>query len=137
MMTKADHDHLRILAIFYYVFAGLNGFGALLGMIYVGMGSFITAGAFNNLGGGGGPPPAPAGWFVIGFGAMILAFTLGAVALEIFTAVSLQNGKRKTLCIICAIFHCLNLPLGTALGIFTLVALNKPAIKAFFEQKKN
>lgn len=137
VVTQADHDQLRMLAIFHYVFAGLNGFGALLGALYICMGSFITAGAFNGLGGGGGAaPPAPAGWIIIGTGSAIMLWALLTVALEVAAAVSLQNGKRKTLCIICSILHFLNIPLGTALGIFTLVALNKPGIKTFFEQQK-
>ena len=135
--TQTDHEHLRTLAIFHYIFAGMNGIGAMLGAAYVCFGSFVTAGALNGLSrGGGGAPPAPVGWFIILTGATIMLFALATVVMEISTAISLQRGKRKLLCTICSVLHCLNIPLGTALGVFTLIALNKPGIKLFFENQK-
>ena len=135
-MLPRDHDHLRMLAIFHYLAAGMNGLGALFGIMYVGFGSFISSGVLNGLGGAGAGPPAQMGWFFIGIGAFIVVFAMASTALTIAAAVNLQNGTRKWLCITASVFHCLQVPIGTLLGAFTLVALSKPAIKGFFEKAK-
>ena len=135
-MMPADHDHLRTLAIFHYLAAGMNGLGAVFGILYVGFGSFVSSGVFNSLGGGGAAPPAQLGWFFIGTGAFMIVFAMATTALTIAAAVNLQNGTRKWLCITASVVHCLQIPIGTLLGAFTLVALSKPAIKGFFDGKK-
>jgi len=135
-MMPADHDHLRTLAIFHYLAAGLNGLGAVFGILYIAFGTFVSSGVLNGLGGAGAGPPAQLGWFFIGTGTFIIVFALATTALTIAAAVNLQNGTRKWLCITASVVHCLQIPIGTLLGAFTLFALSKPAIKGFFDGKK-
>ncbi len=45
---------------------------------------------------------------------------------------SLLQNKRWTFCFVMAILLCLNPPLGTILGVFTIVVLNRPSVKELF-----
>jgi hypothetical protein len=44
-----------------------------------------------------------------------------------------QRPRTLRFCFVLAVFTCLNFPLGTALGVFAIVVLNRPAMKALFQ----
>jgi disulfide bond formation protein DsbB len=45
----------------------------------------------------------------------------------------LAQRRRYLLCMVVAGIACIFMPFGTALGVFTLVVLSRPAVKAAFE----
>jgi hypothetical protein len=49
---------------------------------------------------------------------------------------SLAARKRYTFCIIVAAISCTFFPLGTALGVFTILVLSRPSVKALFENPR-
>ena len=135
VLPQNDQDHLRMLAIFQYIYAGFTGLGALFTLLYAGMGTFIVFGGLDDVNQGGGAPPQAVGWMFMGLGVVGTALILLITALTIVVAMSLQNGKRRTLIFVVSIIQCLNVPIGTVLGVFTILALNRPAIKAFFDSR--
>ena len=56
---------------------------------------------------------------------------LGAV-LMIMTGLNLQRRKGHTFCQVVAGLTCLSIPLGTILGVFTFIVLNRPEVKVMF-----
>lgn len=77
-------------------------------------------------------PPTWLGWLFVGIGGLVMATsTIGAIA-------SFLNGRwlaRRThygFCYVISCLQCLQMPLGTLLGVFTLVVLNRPAVQAEF-----
>ena len=48
---------------------------------------------------------------------------------------NLMRYRHRTFCIVMAAIHCLYVPIGTVLGIFTIIILCKPEAQALFEQK--
>jgi hypothetical protein len=81
-----------------------------------------------------GSPFAPllAGCFVAGLGGIFLVFAV-AYALALFLAARfLAERRRHTFCVVVAAISCTFTPLGTVLGVFTLIVLFRPSVKALF-----
>jgi hypothetical protein len=132
-MTDSDREHLRILSVLQYVFAGIMAFTALIPIVHVTLGFLLI---FNPEAlpqpRNGEMPPAWFGWLFLGIGGMVMAASIiGAIA-------SFLNGRwlaRRThygFCFAVSCLQCLQAPLGTALGVFTILVLNRPAVKAEF-----
>ena len=128
-----DLSSLDTLSIFYYILAALGVLAGFVPLLYMGCGT-----AFGLLGAAGSSRPEEAGAaagvsaFFICVGLPFLAILWTLAFLNYLTAKSLRERKRLTLCFAMAIIACLNFPLGTILGVFTLVVLNKPEVKQRF-----
>ena len=46
----------------------------------------------------------------------------------------LQRRQNRLFCMVVAGIECMFMPFGTALGVFTLILLNKDPVKSAFEQ---
>lgn len=133
--AKVDRDHLDLLAIFHFVGAGL----ALLGLAFViAHYSFMHAvmtnphlfqpphGQNNNV----DPKEffrifrffyvAFGGWFVI------------SLLFNVLGGIFLRARRHRTFCLIVAGINCLHIPLGTVLGVFTLVVLLRDSVRDLF-----
>lgn len=139
-MTMVDRDleHLKLLSIFWYVWAGLTALGGCISLIYVAMGAAMMAappGAMNATtqpSGQPAPSPAALGGMFMGLGGCILLFMLGLALLAFMTARGLATHRRRTFCMVIAGLSCLSIPLGTVLGVFTLMVLSRPTVAAMF-----
>ena len=134
-LTPQDSDQLRMLAIGHYVVAAITGLFSLIFILHVVMGLAIVNGALPMETGDGPPPPfAPQnmGWiFVIMGGAVVL----GGLTLAGFMAYAgrcLIQRRRHTLCLVVAGLSCLVTPIGTILGVFSLVVLLRPQVRQAF-----
>jgi hypothetical protein len=136
-MTAQDAEQLRLLSIFQFVYAGLMGLVALIPIIHVSLGVAIVSGALPmgpSGGSAGGPPPAVMGWFFIVIGGAIILFGFLTAALNALGALFLRRHTHRTFCMVVAAVDCLNMPLGTALGVFTLIVLGRPGVRAEFRR---
>jgi hypothetical protein len=133
--TPEDESNLNVLAICHYVYGGFHAVGGLFGIIYVVIGLMIAAGGMGaGASAGGGPPPAAIGGIVAVFGGVISLFIWVMAALVIYSGVSLKKRRRRTLSFVTACICCLNVPLGTALGVFTIIVLNRAGVKAIYDR---
>ena len=123
-LSQEDAGHIGTLGICSYVYSGLQCLGGVFGALYVGMGIFLLN---QN---------EQAGWFVIGVGSLISLFVIACAVLSYLAAKWLGEGKNWTFCLIIAALHCVGFPLGTALGVFTILVLNRPGVKAWFDARK-
>jgi hypothetical protein len=133
VMTEAsmrrDHEHLNLLAIFHYVLAGLTALSSSIPIVHVILGITILSGAMMP---GGRPQPSfVALVFVFGGGTIILLGWTFAILLA-FAGRSLQRRRRYMLCFVVACFACVWLPLGTALGVCTILVLSRDTVKTIF-----
>jgi hypothetical protein len=129
---KRDCEHLRLLFIFHSVFAGL----ALLGLAFVFVHCYIMHTVFSNpdmwKGQHNAPPPKAFFdafiWFYVFMGAMLL---IGMV-LNVLSAVCLRQKRRRMFSIIVGGLNCLQIPFGTALGIFTILVLSRDSVQELY-----
>ena len=126
-----DAEHLRLLAIFHFVIGGLTGLFSLFPLLHLGIGLAIVTGAIDNSG-PGGPPPA-FGWIfvVIGGGAILLGMTAAICIAVAGDKLSTHTGYLY--CLVIAGIECMFMPLGTVLGVFTIIVLLRPTVKQMFE----
>jgi hypothetical protein len=126
--SSADADHLKLLAIFHYIYAGLIALGGCCGSIYIFVGLLMATGQMD----GQNPPPQEVGWMMSGMGAFFMLLAWGMALLVGMAGRYIQQRRRRLYCIIVAAIICVNIPIGTALGIFTLVVLSRPSVKQLF-----
>lgn len=125
-----DEEQLHLLSVFHYVLAGICSLLSLFPLIYFGMGLAMMAGLGIEKPGQFGP--LLAGCFVAGLGGLFLVFAVG-YALALFLAARfLAERRRHTFCVVVAAISCSFTPLGTVLGVFTLIVLFRPSVKTLF-----
>jgi hypothetical protein len=128
---EKDRSHLNTLAICHYVAGGLTVLFSSVFIIHGIMGiAVLTDPTF--FGGANPPPPAWFGWIfaIMGFGAVALGWTLGG--LTIYSGRCIHRRRRRIFSIVIAALHCANFPLGTVLGVFTIIVLVRPSVAEIY-----
>jgi len=130
-----NEEHLRLLAIGYWVAGGMAAFFALFGLFYVFMGAVVAA-SFAKIPATSvppnQPPPAFLPWIFVGIGLGIFLAAATFAALRFWTAVCLKRRTSRTFCLVVAALSCLEFPYGTTLGVFTFMVLGKPSVIQMF-----
>ena len=125
-----DNEHLNTLAVMHYVWAGLLG----LGLLFLYVHYMLTMQVMNAA---SSFPPSNTSedfplddmmntfiYFYLIAGGLIL---LGIV-LNVISARCIKQRKNRVFSIVVAAINCLQIPLGTVLGIFTIVVLNRSSV---------
>jgi hypothetical protein len=135
IQAAVDAENLRLLEIVYYIAGGVTALFSCFFILHFIM--FLVIGLnpqFFNNGPNHAATPPPAGLFlgVAAFiGALILAgWTFGG--LQIYTGRCLKNRKHRTFVLIIAGLETCFIPWGTAIGIWTILLLQRPGVKASF-----
>ena len=127
-----DEEHLRLLSIYHYVVVGMTALFACIPGIHLALGIGLVCGAFPVQPGHQGPPPF-LGWLFIGM-ASVLILVGWTLAISIFFAGRLlARRSRYMYCFVVAAIECILMPHGTILGVFTIIVLARPSIKALFQ----
>jgi len=131
---KADADHLRLLSIFHFIGAGLAVLGlGFLAIHYLFLHVFLNnAEMWKNQKGAMLPPReflALFKWFYIVFGVWLVMSGIANVLSGIF----LGRRKYRTFSLIVAVINCIHVPLGTVLGVFTIIVLLRPSVREVYE----
>jgi len=133
VMVDRDAEHLRILMICWYVLSALVALGGFGGAFYIFFGLMFvhSPAAF-----GPGPPPPPGmGWILVGLGGAFMLFFWTCAILGFFAARGLQKRKWINICYVAAALACVQIPLGTLLGIFTFIVLARPPVRESFNRQ--
>jgi len=131
--VNQDLEHLKILSICFYVLSGLTLFPVIFGLIYIVFGVFFGVALSAEAHRPNEPPPAILGGFIAAFG-LIFALGFGVLGGLILKAgLNLSKQKSYTFCFVVACLVCLWMPLGTILGIFTMIVLTRDSVKAIFD----
>ncbi len=134
---QQDQQHLKLLSTFYYVLAGFQGFITLICilalLVILGIGLLGAAASGSKHGASGA---AGVFAFISMFACFIVPALIFAAAITYVYYLAGKNFARQksyVFCFIIACFTCMSFPLGTALGVFSLVVLLRPSVKAMFE----
>ncbi len=124
-----DLDHLRLLAIFHYVWAALVALTCLFYVVsmFIG-GALIVGGAASKEGG----DAAVVGGFLIAVYGLVLVLSIAYGICVFLAGRNLQRQRSRIFCMVIAALTCLSIPLGTVLGVFTLVVLSRDSVRARF-----
>lgn len=130
-MSK-DLEHLGWLSIGFYVYAGLIALFSCLPFIHVFLGIGMLAGGFNE---GPNPPPPALGLVFVGIGSVFILFGFSLATCIFLAGRFLKQQKKYTFCFVMAVISCMFAPLGTVLGVFTIIVLLRDSVKPLFEKK--
>jgi hypothetical protein len=128
---KIDSDHLNLLAIFHFVGAGL----ALLGILFLFVHYSIMHHFLSNPQMWENQTASPEGffwifkWFYILFG---IWFVCSGI-LNVISGLWMRARKNRTFSIVVAVLNCLHVPLGTILGVFTMVVLMRDSVREIYK----
>lgn len=128
---EKDQNELNLLSILHFVMAGLAALVGSIPVVHLLLGfRMLTDPSF--LGGGGPPPPFNPGWLFVIVGALAILLGWSWAFVLVFSGLSLRSQRRYWLSFVVACITCLNFPLGTALGVFTLLVLSRPSVKQMY-----
>ena len=126
-------DHLRLLAIFHYVVAGLAALFSLFPLLYTMVGSiFIFAARHGTPKPGEELPPEFLGWVFIALGSVLFLLGIAMAICILIAGRCVSRCKHYTFALVMACVECLFIPFGTILGVFTIIALSREPVKALF-----
>jgi hypothetical protein len=125
-----DEQQLQLLSIFHYVVAGMVAFLSCIPFIHLVVGVLFVTG---NLDHGKNQPPAIIGWVFIAVASAVILSGWTLAALLVSAGRFLKRRVHHTFCCVAAGVACMFMPLGTALGVFTLIVLMRPSVKALFD----
>lgn len=130
MEYDRDRDHLNILGVVYYVSAGLSIFGILFSLIYAVIGILFLCGVIPSE--GRGEETEISGLIFLIFGGGIFLLCLAYGVLSFLAGRWLRSGKHRIFCFVVACLNLPNMPIGTLLGVFTILVLSRPRVIGLF-----
>lgn len=132
-----DHQqpthNLSTFSTLFLVKGILTFFVSLFFLLYAGMGSFFTSiPEFQD------DPNMPFNpgmiFIVVGIIGFVICVVMGI--LNLIAAKHIKHQRNYTFVFAIAIINCLSGILGILLGVFTIIEINKPHVKALFENNK-
>jgi hypothetical protein len=125
-----DLEHLRLLSTFHYVAAGLLALLALLPLLQLIAGLTMLQWSVHK------PEEMIPGLFFGGCFSMLAAMWmlvgLSSAACLAVAGHFLARRIHYTFCLVVAVVACLFMPVGTLLGVFTVLVLVRPSVRALF-----
>lgn len=134
MTTGPEQEHLRLLSIFHYVWGGVTLATSLLALPNIGMGLWALRSPELFESGGSDMPAEIYGWMFLGFGLFFLVVGLIYGLVVIWSGRCLAKRKGYWLSFVVACVECLMIPIGTVLGVFTLITLSKATVKELYSR---
>jgi hypothetical protein len=131
---KRDIEHIRLLAIFHFVFGGL----AMLGILFLLIHYFILHTVFANpelwkSQPNSTPPPKEFFevfvWLYVFMGFLLVIGCL----LNLLSGLFLLKRRHRVFSLVIAGLNCLQIPFGTALGILTILVLLRDSVRELYD----
>jgi len=125
-----DDEHVKLLSVFHFVVGGL----AFCGLVFLFLHYCLFSTVFSNPDIWKGQPNVPQlpkdffkafVWFYLFIGA-ILAI---ACTLNLLSGFFLRQRRHRTFSIVVGGLNCLQIPVGTILGVFTIIVLSRNSVR--------
>ncbi len=129
---RDDEERLRTLCVLHHVHAAILAIGACFGRLMMGFGDYVAAvptetvrdrRALESL----------AGTSRVA-GTVLMATAAVGAALTFASALGLGARRLRPLSVFVAALECFAVPLGTALGAWTMSVLARPAVRRLYER---
>ncbi len=128
---QRDDEHLKLLMIGFYVLGGVTGLVSLIPLLHIGMGILFLVAPPS---GGSDPPPEWFGWIFIAIGTVAVVLGEAMALLNLAAGRAVQQRRSRTLVTVASAVDCLQMPLGTVLGVLALVTLGRDSVRAQFDR---
>jgi len=134
--SAIDGEHLKLLSLGYIISGGFAACFSLFGLFYAFMGIFMGV-VFSNapVGKAAKVLPAFAASIFAGIGTVLFLLMIALAVARFRTAYCISQRRSRTFCVIVAIITCMEFPLGTALGVLSLMVLGRESVVREFTPK--
>ncbi|PQO39213.1 hypothetical protein C5Y96_04980 [Blastopirellula marina] len=129
-----DAYHLDLLGTFHWVLAGICAVAGFFPILHVVFGFIAIAASIA----GATPEPEARGMgvlvgvlFIMVGTAIIITFWVIAFCLYL-SGSYLKAHKNHMFCLVMSVIMCVSFPLGTTLGVFSIIVLVRPSVKRLF-----
>lgn len=124
-----DIEHLKLLSIFNYVMGGLTALGSCIAILHIILGVTMAVGLTAASSAG----EAWIGWIMAGIGLLVVltGWTLGG--LMIYSGKLIARRQKRVFSIVMAALQCLSFPVGTALGVWSIIVLSRQSVKGLYD----
>ncbi len=126
-----DESDLNTLSILHYCWTGLLGCTSLFVVGYFILVAAVVADTPTHGPHGAHDQEVVAGIMGV-FGIIMGLLMIPMFIAHLLAAAGLRNRTRYTLALVMSGMACLSVPLGTGLGIWTILVLQRPSVKALF-----
>lgn len=133
---QEDAEHLKLLTVFHYVFCGLLALGGLFPVFHVVIGLLmVTQDLPVDPTAGVQPPVEGFGWLFVAAGVSMMLLIWAFGILQFLAGRYIRDRRFRTFCVIVAGINCVAFPLGTTLGVLSVIVLQRPTVRSLFKQK--
>ena len=130
VVDHTDREHLRILVVCHYAVAGIIALFSLIPVVHLILGMAILFGWIEDSSGNG--QQVMGGLIVIAIALFMITIWMTLAGLIAWSGRLLARRQRHMFCTVVAGLACMLMPFGTVLGVFTLIVLMRPSVKAAF-----
>lgn len=130
-LSPKNHVHLRRLTVGHTVVGLLGLLVGLIPLVLVGVGLAIAGGHLETPP-DAPPPPEGLGWKFFGIGLLAFCLVEASAVATLLAVRQLRRQRNHGFCLLVACILCAYPPLGTALGLYSLMILTRPEVKAAF-----
>lgn len=131
-LSEDDANQLRLLSTFHYVVVAITGLFSLFPILHMVMGLAMDSGKLPMASGNPASPdinPQMFGWIFVILAGVMITCGLTLAGFMAYAGRCLRQRRRYTLCLVMAAISCMLMPIGTVLGVFTLIVLMHPSVK--------
>ncbi len=129
--TAQDLEHLRLLSIFHTIVGAITALFSLLPVLHLVVGLLLMSGRIEET----DPAARLVGGLFVAISGMFIVCGLTLAGFMIHAGRCIARRRRHLLCVVVAGVECMMMPFGTVLGVFTLIVLLKPQIRALFAER--
>ena len=133
VVRAKDEADLNLLSILHYVWTGLLGCSTF-GIVgyFIMIAAVIGNATPHHASAHAAHDQEVAAGVTVIVGVVLALFMIPLVVLHLLAAAGLKKRTRYTLTLVMSGFSCLSFPLGTALGVWSIMVLSRSSVKALF-----
>jgi hypothetical protein len=129
--VNTDNQYLGLLSTFHYVVGAILAAMGFIPIIHLTLGIAMLEGLFDT-DNGEPPPPDVLGWIFVFIGTCLITMFWTVAGCLVLAGRRLAQRHNYWFCFIVACVACAFSPLGTVLGVFTILVLVRPSVQAQF-----
>ena len=130
-LNQTDANHVKLLGQFHYVLGCITIVLAFCPSIHVTLGILALTGSLKDA--NDKPMPMIFGIMFTVFPALVMVGGWVLGGLMLYTGRLLRSYRRLTFCQVIAGIECIFMPLGTVLGVLSLIVLSRPSVQDAFD----
>jgi len=133
---NTDNEHLRLLSIFHYIAGGIGSLFSCMTIFHIAIGLTMILAPEKMTGNEAETVPEFVGWMFFIMGSVFFIIGQATSIAMIISGRFISKRKNYMYSFVVGCVECIFLPLGTVLGVFTIIVLSRESVKTLYGQNK-